>query len=166
MKARVFLYLFLFAFLYNVYQFMNSKRYVKEQEKLVHNLTEEVDSLKAQLASTQNNSPFDENRGFSLRSNSHSREFFENQGISVDSIIAKIESKIIAQNSVDADNPLVPYSGMKGKMRINRVKVLNNRWVMAEFTDGVYWGNCIISYYLDEHNKLQFDTLDGVLYSK
>lgn len=166
MKARIFLYLFLFAFMYSVYQFMNSKRYVEKQEEITSNLVEEVDSLKAQIAATENNSPFTEERGFSLRNNSHAREFFENQGMSVDSVIAQIEAKVISQNSADADNPLVPYSGMKGKMRINRIKVLNNRWIMAEFTDGVYWGNCIISYYLDEHNQLQFDTLDGVLYSK
>lgn len=166
MKAKILLYLFLFALMYVIFQFMSAKKYSEAKEKEIAHLEETIEHLKEeageQIKAAREE---DQNRGFSLKENSKAREYFEDQQMDADSIYAEIESKIISQNQAYEDNPLVPYPGIAGVMRVNRIEVLNNRWILAEFTDGTYWGEAIISYLLDEENQLQFDTMDGILYN-
>lgn len=169
MKEKIFMYLFIFALMFVLFQYTNSKRYSEAKQNEIAVLHKEIDSLQ-----TTNNPPettkkdseqSDSREGFSLKTNSYAREFFEDQNMDVDSLEAEIENQIISQNQAEEDNPLVPYSASEGKtMSINRIKVLNNRWILAAFTDGQTWGEAIISYYLDEDNNLKFDTEDGVLH--
>lgn len=168
MKARIFMYLFFFALMYVIFQFMNAKRYSEVKEKEIAQLEQEVNQLKIKnLPAEKTSSKKEEDaRGFTLKTNSKAREYFENQNMSPDSIARAIESKLIGQNKAKEDHPLVPYPGLDGVMRINRVETLNNRWILAEFTDGTYWGEALISYFLDEENNLEFDTVDGILYSE
>lgn len=166
MKARIFMYLFFFALMYVIFQFMNAKRYSEVKEKEIAQLEQEINQLKIEnLPSEKSSSEKSDSRGFTLSTNPKAREYFEDQNMDADSIIKVIEGKIIEQNQAEADHPLVPYPGLNGIMRINRVETLNNRWILAEFTDGTYWGEALISYFLDDENELQFDTLDGVLYT-
>lgn len=172
MKGKIFMYLFLFALLYAIFQYVNSKRYYKVKKEEIAELQREIDSLEAKTESfdakmdSLDGQQSESLRGFSLKTNDKAREFFEDQNMSVDSMAAKIESAIISKNTVNEDNPLVPYSGVSGVMRINRIKILNSRWIIAEFTDGTYWGEALISYYLNKDNNLEFETDDGVLYAK
>lgn len=165
MKARIFLYLFIFALLYSIFQFVNTKRYSEVKEKEITELEQHLHKAEADLESYKVISEDGKGDGFTLQSNTNAKEFFEDQNIDVDSLAADIENQLISKNEPKKDNPLVPYSGAHGRaMHINRIKILNNRWIIAEFTDGIYWGEALISYYLDEKNQLQFDTQDGVLY--
>lgn len=176
MKAKIFLYLFIFAFMYSIFQFINSKRYSEAKEKEVAELHHHIEELKDEVAeykeaasSYEATDAMDsaDSDGFSLKDNPKAREYFAAQQIDPDSVASAIESELISKNQGYKDNPLVPYPGISGNiMRINRVKVLNNKWVLAEFTDGSYWGEAFISYFLDEDNKLQFETQDGVLYER
>ncbi|HLS29656.1 MAG TPA: hypothetical protein VK021_02245 [Flavobacteriaceae bacterium] len=167
MKSRIFMYLFFFALMYVIFQFMNAKRYSETKEKEIAQLEEEINLLKIENLPVESISPKEsDTRGFTLGTNPKAREYFEDQNMSPDSIARAIESKIIGQNLAQEDHPLVPYPGINGIMRINRVQTLNNRWILAEFTDGTYWGEALIAYFLDEKDELQFDTVDGVLYSK
>ncbi len=166
MKARIFLYLFIFAFLYSIFQFVNTKRYSEAKEKEIAELEEHLHSVEADLESYKVISEEGKGDGFTLQSNTNAKEFFEDQDIDVDSLATEIERQLIAKNKPRQDNPLIPYAAEHGRaMHINRIKILNNRWIIAEFTDGVFWGEALISYYLDENNQLQFDTKDGVLYN-
>src|SRR5699024_11297500 len=140
--------------------YANSKRYFKAKEQEIAGMEQKIDTLQSQLKQQQSSSAQESGlaaRGFTLKTNTDAREYFENQNMDVDSLARKIETKIISQNKAGEDNPLVPYAGMAGIMKINRIQILNNRWVLAEFTDGTYWGEAIISYFLDENNQLQFD---------
>ena len=167
MKARIFLYLFIFAFLYSVFQFINSKRYSEAKEKEIAELELHLNQANADLESYKMVENDADGDGFTLKSNVNAKAFYEDQNIDVDSLANEIERQLIAKNKPKENNPLVPYSGNQGRvMHINRIKILNNRWIIAEFTDGVYWGEALISYLLDENNDLQFDTEDGVLYGK
>lgn len=166
MKARIFLYLFLFAFLFVIFQYANSKRYFEAKEKEIHKLEERIAHLQVDLMEAEQSTVVEED-GFSLKTNSNAREYFEDQGIAVDSLIGAIESEIISKNSTNQDNPYAPYASAGDQvMRINRIKVLNNRWIMAEFTDGSRWGEVWITYFIDENQQLQFDVEDGVIYAE
>lgn len=166
MKSRIFLYLFLFAFLFVVFQYANSKRYFEAKEKEIHKLEERIAHLQVELLEAEQAADTKAD-GFSLKTNNNAREYFEDQSIAVDSLIGEIESEIISKNSATQDNPYAPYASAGDQvMRINRIKVLNNRWIMAEFTDGSRWGEVWITYFIDENQQLQFDVEDGVIYAE
>ncbi len=164
MKARIFMYLFFFALLYVIFQYVNSKRYYKAKTAQISALQQEIDSLES-MVDNENTSSYKDYQ-FSLKSNVKAQSYFADMGLRADSIAEVIKSKIIGKNRNKAGNPLIPYPGIEGPMQVNRVKVLNNRWIIIQFTDGTYWGEAIISYYLDQDKQLQFDTMDGVLYAE
>jgi cbb3-type cytochrome oxidase subunit 3 len=162
MKKQIFLYLFLFAVLVIVFLFMNSKRKFEDTEQEIQKLESQVNDLENENDSLSKLEP--KKPKFTMTSNDKSRAFFQSQNINPDSLAMQIESALISKNRPSKDNELVPYSGMRGVMRINSIQVLNNRWVMAEFTDSVYWGEAIIAYRVKDDGELAFETLDGVIY--
>src|SRR5690625_1503978 len=128
MKEKIFMYLFIFALMFVLFQYTNSKRYSEAKENEIAVLEKEIDSLQStNNPPTKENEESDSSKGFSLQTNSYAREFFEDQHMDIDSLEAEIENQIISQNQADEDNPLVPYSASEGKtMSINRIKILNN----------------------------------------
>ena len=165
MKGKIFMYLFLFAALYIVFQYANVKKTFEVQEEKIATLEKEVDSLTLLQQNTvaENTTQTD---GFSLETNDKARTYFENLNYDISDIKSRVEAEIISRNKVDADNELIPYSGMEGKFRVNRIKILNHKWVLAEFTDSVYWGEAIISYFIDDNDEIFLETVDAFIYPK
>lgn len=162
MKKQIFLYLFLFSVLIIVFLFMNSKRKFEKTEQEKKALKTEITDLEHQNDSLKKSGT--QGSDFTIKNNDKAREFFQSQGVNPDSLAQKIQQALLSKNKADEDNALLPYAGVRGIMRINRVQVLNNRWVLAEFTDSVYWGEALISYRLKDNGELAFETLDGILY--
>ncbi|HET8754331.1 MAG TPA: hypothetical protein VFM59_08210 [Salinimicrobium sp.] len=164
MRKSLFLYLFVFAALLAIFQYVNARRMLESKN-------EDIEALENELASTQqqNDSLASENSSlnyFTLDSNEEAISYFEEQGLDAAEVANQIENQIISQNKADADNPLVPYEGMEGKMRVNKIKILNHKWILADFTDGTYWGEMFISYYIDENNNLILETENSFLYPR
>jgi len=72
---------------------------------------------------------------------------------------------LINRNRADADNDLVPYEGMNGHFRINKIKLLNHKWILASFTDGKYWGDLFLIYEIGEDGKISVTTKEALLYT-
>lgn len=163
MKNKIILYLFVFALLYIVFQYMNAKKADKYFTEKVSSLETRVDSLK-----TENRLLSEKNRDlsyFMLTKHDLARTYFENKGINPDELALKIQDLIIGMNGAE-DNPLVPFPGMEGIMMVNHIHVLNNKWVIADFTDGVYWGEVLLEYFVEEDGSISFNTLDSFLYGR
>lgn len=163
MKGRIFMYLFLFAVLYIIFQFVNSKKGLEKQEKEIADLTTEVETFR-----THNDSIttlLDKSSRFSLQNNDKARMYIEDFGYNVYDFEKILENQIFSKNAVDSDNPLVPYSGMAGMMRINSMKVLNHRWIIAEFTDGTYWGEVLLSYFINDDKTITLEVIDSFLFA-
>ena len=75
-----------------------------------------------------------------------------------------ITGQLMATNIPGKNNKLVPFDGMAGKMQIDNVKILDNRWIMAHFTDGTYTGEMILRYDIDKNNHIKFKVLDQTLF--
>ena len=58
---------------------------------------------------------------------------------------------------IKGKNPIVPYDGIEGKMKINKVKFLNHRWIVADFTDGTYWGEMVLEYYINNDESIDLN---------
>ncbi|HET8885104.1 MAG TPA: hypothetical protein VFM70_02000 [Salinimicrobium sp.] len=162
MKKSLFLYLFVFALLIIVFQYVNARKMLEAKNDTIQDLQEEAkensqitDSLENENVNLQY---------FSLLKNDRSMTFFEKKGFEADQIAKALGDAIIEQNTANEDNPLVPFAGMKDKMRINKIKVLNHKWIIANFTDGQYWGEVFLSYEINENNEFVFNVEKAFLY--
>ena len=62
-------------------------------------------------------------------------------------------------NTVKGNNPLVPFEGLKGDMKINKIRFLNHKWLLADFTDGTYWGEMILEFTFNNENQMELNTI-------
>ncbi|MCF4101749.1 hypothetical protein L1I30_08735 [Gillisia sp. M10.2A] len=162
MRSKIILYLFIFSVLFTIFIYVNDKKILDAKEERIQNQHERITELEhqnEQLANANLRLNY-----FSLTGNEEAISYFENQGVDVTQLAASIEDQIISRNKAYQDNELVPFEGMEGNMRINKVKILNHKWIIADFTDGTYWGEILISYQIDEDNNLQLTTEKSFLY--
>ncbi len=162
MKNKIFLYLFLFALLFIIYQYMNEKSIFESQENKIENLeakvqkqNDSIDYLNNQLVNLDY---------FTLQGNDNAMTYFENQGFEAAAVEAKVSDAIYEYNFEKGNNPLVPFDGMNGDMKINKLKFLNHKWILADFTDGKYWGEMILEYSFNEKKELVLNTIASFLY--
>ncbi|MDR9456156.1 MAG: hypothetical protein RI572_01995 [Salegentibacter sp.] len=162
MRNKILLYLFIFSVLFTIFIYVNDKRILDSLQEDKANR-----ELKIQELETENEILKSENdnlRYFSLKENDDAITYFENMGVNSDEVIAKIEDELISRNLAEKDNELVPYDGMEGLMRINKINVLNHKWIIADFTDGTYWGEVFFSYEVDEEGQINFTREKSFLY--
>ena len=162
MKHKLFMYLFFFAVLFILFQYMNEKSIFESQEKKINSLTQKklaLDSLRLQAENKLVEANF-----FNLMGNDDAMTYLENLGMEAEDAKALVSDAIFEKNFLAGGNPLVPVEGGTGEMRINKVKFLNHRWVIANFSDGSYWGEVLIDYFFDENNKLYLKSIDAIIY--
>ncbi|PRX49783.1 hypothetical protein [Salegentibacter salegens] len=148
MRKNILLYLFIFSLLFTIFIYVNDKKILDARDAKIQSLKAEVERLESETDSV---AALDENSGyFSLMDNEDAMTYFENKGIEAAEVLEAIENELMNQNKVDIDNSYVPFEGMEGDMHINKIKVLNHKWVIADFTDGTYWGEVFFTYFIDE----------------
>ncbi|NND63006.1 MAG: hydrolase [Flavobacteriaceae bacterium] len=162
MRSKIFMYLFFFAVLYIIFQYANEKSIFESQDKKITSLTEKSERLTDSLNILQDQ--IAELNYFTLQGNENAMTYIENLGMESTEVEALVSDAILEQNLIKGGNPLIPMEGMQGEMRVNKIKFLNHRWVLADFSDGSFWGEMLIEYFFDENNKLELTTLDAVLY--
>lgn len=164
MKSRIFMYLFFFAVLFIIFQYMNEKSIFERQENHISSLRSQVE--KADDSISKLNDRLFEATEFSLMGNGMAMDYLERLGFEAEAVQQQVAEAIYEQNGQTGDNPLIPYEGLEGAMKINTIFFLNHRWIIADFTDGTYWGEMLLSYIFDENNQLQIDVVSSVLYPR
>ena len=164
MKGKIFMYLFLFAALFIIFQYANVKKTYEAQENDIKTLKAEVEEAEATTDSLLQLNSASIVEEFTLDGDEKARMYIEDLGYNINDFKTSLETKIFSENKADADNALVPYSGMDGFMRINGMKIINHKWVLIEFTDGKYWGEALLNYYIEEDGSITFESNDGFLY--
>ena len=162
MKKSLFMYLFFFALLFILFQYMNQKTIFESQEKSINGLTKKLEKAKDSVA-VLNNELADSNY-FSLLNNDNAMSYLEQYNLDPVKVKQRITDKIYDQNGLEGGNPLIEFKGDRGPMRINKIKFLNHRWIQADFSDGQRWGEVIIEYFFDEKNELDIYPVKTVLY--
>ncbi len=160
MKRNLFLYLFILTslmtlFVYSYY----SKKLQFESER--------VENFKTKLADTTlyfNNRLVDANY-FTLRGNDNAQNHLENY--SIEKLIAKIENEIMEKNDDPNGNPLVEYGILNDKkFIINKIQVINHRWIIADFSNGDLWGEVLLQYFIEDDESITFNIIKSTLYTK
>lgn len=141
---------------------MNEKKIFESQEneieKLVIKSQKENDSLEV----LQNR--IRDLNYFTLQGNENAMTYLEKMGYEAAEVEAMVSDEIYDYNLTKENNPLVPFEGMNGDMKINKLKFLNHKWILADFTDGKYWGEMILEYSFDENKELNLKTIGSFLY--
>lgn len=162
MGNKILMYLFIFTLLFSIFIYVNDKKILDSKQEKIESLENQL--LEAEAGEENIEVASVEEDYFSLKNNEEAISYFENKGIDTQDLLLKIEDAIISQNKVGEDNPLVPLDGMEGDMRINKIKVLNHKWIIADFTDGAYWGEVFLTYEVAENGEISFQPETSFLY--
>lgn len=161
MKKNIFLYLFVFAALVMLYLFVSSGKMAKakdakiaEKEAEIVRLKDSVQQLNIKVLDVQH---------FSLENNDYALENYDH--LNLENPERYIADKLLETNESKGNNPLIPYEGMEGDFKINKINVLNHKWILAEFTDGKHWGEMILTYDLKDDLGVDFTLGNHLLYS-
>ena len=138
---------------------VNSSKVVKYQAGIIAEKVARIDTLKVVLDKVE--SKYAEDVYFSLDQNEEAQAFYPDEDPAV--IIELVKEKLYESNTIKGDNPLVLYSGAGKKFLINKIKVLNHKWVIADFSDGTDWGEILIEYQI-RGGEIKLNVLDQLLY--
>ncbi len=62
--------------------------------------------------------------------------------------------------SLKRNEPAITYFENMGL----EAKLLNHKWLIANFTDGEHWGEILLNYYINEDESVEFEALNSFLY--
>ncbi len=162
MKNKIFMYLFFFALLFVIFQYMNEKTIFESQDKKIQILTEKkikgldsIEVLNERIANLNY---------FTLQGNDNAMAYFESLGLESATVEREVADAIYDQILKNGNNNLIPFADTNGTMKVNKLKFLNHRWIIADFSDGSSWGEMIVEYFYDDRMKLQLRTIGSALY--
>ncbi len=162
MQKNIYLYLFVFAALIALFLAVTGNRNVTSLER---DLAERDQTLQ-ELEDSLRDARLDllEIQYFSLENNDDALAYYDH--LNLEDPARYIADKLLETNEQKGNNPLVPYEGMENDFKINKIKVLNHQWILADFSDGKYWGEILIEYQLKDDLSVDFTLLDHLLYTR
>ena len=166
MKNSLLLYLIIIVLLLNVFTYMYfSKELAFEKDKSAKT---EV-KLKKDLGAV--NTKLTDANYFSLEKNENAQNYFNpdnaTKTIQVEKLIPFVTEKLMDLNANPKGNPFVGQDQIgANKFIINKVRILNHRWIIADFSDGEYWGEVLIKYFINDDETVSFETFQSLLYQK
>ncbi len=163
-NTKIFIYLFALALLYIVFQQVNAGKKIKRDAQKIEELRGKLEKAGKVKDSLENETI--ELSYFDLRYDDYGSEYIEDLGFSIEAVESLILDTLLEANTVEKDNPFVPLVGMQGTTKIDRVKLLNHKWAIADFTDGTYWGQVLYLYELDKNKILKLDVISSHIYPK
>ena len=134
-------------------QHQQSVEIANDTAKTIAKLTDSITSLTTQR---------DEALSFSLESNELSQLFFEELKINNP---AQIVTNALMESNLQEKNPYIKAETNE-KFLINKIRILNEKWVICEFTDGKIWGDLLLQYHIDGNQNPVFIPLDEVIHPK
>ncbi|MBA4318913.1 MAG: hypothetical protein C0412_10970 [Flavobacterium sp.] len=166
MKKSLLLYLFILVLLFNIFTYMyyskelefQQNRYAKMEKKLKDSQNSNANILA-------------EANYFSLAKNENAQNYFNpdnaTKTIQVEKLIPFVTEKLMDLNNNPKGNPYVGQDQIgANKFIINKVRILNHRWIIADFSDGEYWGEVLLKYFINEDETVSFEIMQSLLYQK
>jgi len=166
MKKSLLLYLFILVLLFNIFTFMyfskeldfQQNRYAKIEKKLKDSQNSNTNKLA-------------EANYFSLEKNENAQNYFNpdnaTKTIQVEKLIPFVTEKLMDLNANPKGNPYVGQDQIgANKFIINKVRILNHRWIIADFSDGEYWGEVLLKYFINEDETVSFEIMQSLVYQK
>ena len=162
MTNRIFTSLFVFAALIGLYLFVSNGKMNTANEAKITKLEEQIVQLEDSVKNAQ--LKVLDLQYFSLENNDDALAYYDHLELKNPS--RYIADKLLETNEKKGDNPLIPYEGMESDFKINKIKILNHKWILADFSDGKYWGELLIKYELKDDMGVDFLMMDHLLYTR
>ncbi|MEE9364973.1 MAG: hydrolase [Cellulophaga sp.] len=162
MKNKLFIYLFVFAALIALFQFVSADNMIKVKNAAIEKRDAKILKLQDSLKNTELRVL--DMQYFSLENNDDALAYYTHLKIKNPELY--ITDKLLETNEKKGDNPLIPYAGMESDFKINKIKILNHKWILADFSDGKYWGEIFVKYELKDDLGVDFTLTDHLLYTR
>ena len=159
MQKKILVYVVVFMSLTFIFVGINHVKISSSNESDLKNLNKKIDSLENQYKLLDKK--FRDEIYFSLIYNQEALRYFTNAN--VDSLVSYIREELYEKNFNKNTDNFVPLSNTENKYLINKVKILNHKWIIADFSNGTRWGEMWIEYYFDK-KKVVFDVKEFFLY--
>lgn len=158
---NTFLYLFIFSFLINVLLYVNSNKIVEAKETEISVVKDRLSIARDSIMTLKTNDYF------SIENDQDAQDYFYNKNLDYPKVMARVKEDLASLNANKNGNKLVPYEAIDGKIFIiNKVKVLNHRWIIAEYSNADLWGQVLIKYFYNDDKPTDFETVETVVYEK
>jgi hypothetical protein len=157
---KIMLYGLIFSILVNIFQLMYASKKISFEE-------DRFEKYRIKMNDSINKIAIEKEEGdyFSLAYNENAQNYLENYD--VNKLMPYIKEKIMEMNDNPNGNKLIPFDKInQTKMIVNRVRFLNHRWIIADFSDGKNWGELIIKYFIEKDDSVSFETAESFLYPK
>jgi hypothetical protein len=166
MKKSLLLYALILSLVFNIYTYMYlSKEVTFEQEKYKKTTVKLRDSLQS-VTNKLSDADY-----FSLEKNENAQNYFESAKSDKIrnhvTLIPYVTAQLLDLNANPKGNPFTGQEQLGvNKFLINKVKVLNHRWIIADYSDGEYWGEVLLKYFINEDESVSFEVNQTFLYQK
>lgn len=157
------MYLCVFTILVVVFQQVNSKKILNDFEKDINRSRVETKRLRDSL-NLLNDKVFNLSH-FNFLYNDPAKDYYINS-FKPDELESLISNALMQSNTYKGNqHPFIPYASMSdSKMLINTIQLINHRWVITDFTDGKYWGELLLKFYINPDKSVDFEVIDHLLY--
>ncbi len=163
MKKSLLLYLLIIALLMNLFTYMYFTRKESAAPEIkkenIGAVRDSLEQVRASLADAGY---------FTLIYNQNAQNYFVNSSnvsMSFEQLEPHIKNQLLAFNDLPEGNPHTGQSRLSaGKFIINKAQVLNHRWIIADYSDGEYWGEVLLKYFIEEDGSVTFEVIQSLLY--
>ena len=159
MQNRILIYVLTFMSLTLIFLSINYTKISNLNESNSRILKKKIDTLEKRYIELDKK--YRDEIYFTLSDNQEALSYFKD--IDVDSLVSYIRDELYEKNFNKDSDTFIPISNTKNKYLINKVKILNHKWIIADFSNGSRWGEMWIEYYFNE-NKVEFHVKDLLLY--
>lgn len=163
MKRSLYLYLLIISVLLNLFTYAY---FSKEKARTENKLTTSTKKLKDSILALENK--VDDALYFSFERNSNALDYFAVTSpitIESDKLVPHVSNQLMAFNDKPEGNPYTGQTPINGKkFIINKVRVLNHRWIIADYSDGTFWGEVLIKYFINSDNSVSFEVIQSLIY--
>lgn len=160
MKKNIYLYLFVFSALLFLFQWVSSSRRFSAMDQILQDQEKKINSYQDSIAGLEER--LDQLNYFTLEQNEEALSYYDH--LEIGNLEELVQEQLMMTNQDSGSNPLVPFEGMAGDFKINKVQVINHKFVLADFSDGTYWGDMILRYEIEDNLRVSFEVVDQLLY--
>jgi hypothetical protein len=102
---------------------------------------------------------------FSLENNDRAQNYLNQNDLKA--FEEKVKQALLAYNDDKEGNKYAGQVKMgEQKFIINALKIVNHRWVIANYSNGVLWGEVMLKYFVNDDQSISFEIMDSYLYPK
>jgi hypothetical protein len=166
MKQSLLLYLFILSLVFTIFTYAYYSKQVQFQSLQIEKLTKKIKANESEFSSKLQDANY-----FSLENNEKAQNYFYSsipeQNIEVAALIPSLKDKLLEFNDNPNGNPFTGQEKLgANKFIINKIKVINHRWIIADFSDGEYWGEVLLKYFVNSDKSYSLEVNQSILYPK